>query len=555
MPKESSELVDTHLGEVKGVMKKIAGSSGSLTGNFWAAVGANSAPSALVVTLSAKDKTGGKALMLGKKLRKELKAIGKKDPLFARGQVIYENGKIVFEIVNGRLTPPKLKKAFKEEMANTVPQLRAAKIRMYAETDIEEQSSEDVVEVPFEPLTEAEMAEMADLVKDQEAIGDLSSALGAFLSDASDADVIAGAIESGLGELDALSDAESEDAILDKLGDLSELCSAGGDPFSGDALPGDAMILNAQVSGVQMRSMVKALTELDVAVAERLALLETSSNETLLNLAATVQGQAFVDKGSAEEIFATFNALYGEAPETGSVAGKAMAKLHAGATITASEKMASILEKYAEIERISANLGDGEVEEISEKATAALAKIMKVPAFHTMSIDSLNKVKERTEKAKLKLGTAYRDQTTFVDFCNELEAWIAFQGRLPSLKSALEEYNAQLQSAETQLTSLSAALIAHDDGTDEDLIDIAEDNLTILFEHHPEAVEDASTEFLGTLTANAPRNLDELRSVAQSFGEFISSSEEIAACESNPFGVTVSFVNPLFASLERINNC
>ena len=141
MSKESSDLVDRHLGEVKGLMRKIAGSNGVLSGHFWAAEGPNNAPSALVITLSSKDKTGGKVLSIGRKVKKELKTLGKKEPLFARGNVVFENGKIVFEIVNGRLTVPKLKKAFKDEMSDTVAQLRTVKVRMYAAAEEGAESS------------------------------------------------------------------------------------------------------------------------------------------------------------------------------------------------------------------------------------------------------------------------------------------------------------------------------------------------------------------------------------------------------------------------------
>ena len=278
-----------------------------------------------------------------------------------------------------------------------------------------------------------------------------------------------------------------------------------------------------------------------------------ASTEELLSIGGSIQSLAFAEQTSGQEAYNALNSLLVEHDES-TVPGQAAKCLQDASAEKSEQCMASIRESYAAIEALIDDVSSEDPQMIPDNAQAVLDKIMNAPPFHTISLERLVKLKERTEKAKAKLGTAYRDQAQFVEFCNLTDRWIVFHQRLPALGLALAAYQAELDSAESQLSSLGSSLIAYDGGTDEDLLDIADDSLDVLFEHYPEDISDNSTDFLSGLTENAMTNLTNLQRSANEFKSFLASSAQVAACESNPFGVQVSFVNSLSAALDQITS-
>ena len=93
-------------------LKKIIASKGKLTGNYYYLGIANGKEAALVITLSAKDKTG----MLAAGKGKALKSIFT-NPLFSRGLVSFVSKKLVFSHVKGNARPTVIKKGFKETLS------------------------------------------------------------------------------------------------------------------------------------------------------------------------------------------------------------------------------------------------------------------------------------------------------------------------------------------------------------------------------------------------------------------------------------------------------
>ena len=90
------------------VLKKVFAGKGKIQGNYYLVTNKAYNDAGLVVTLSAKDKDGGKATSAGKKLKAELAGVK-----FSRGTVVWIDSKMTFEHHQGSAKPGDIKKAFK----------------------------------------------------------------------------------------------------------------------------------------------------------------------------------------------------------------------------------------------------------------------------------------------------------------------------------------------------------------------------------------------------------------------------------------------------------
>ena len=90
------------------ILKKILGGRGEIQGNFYYAGDSGGKIGVLVATLSARDRSGKKAVDAGKPFRKSIS--GAK---FARGTITVSKGKLLFLHQGGSASPSMMKKGFK----------------------------------------------------------------------------------------------------------------------------------------------------------------------------------------------------------------------------------------------------------------------------------------------------------------------------------------------------------------------------------------------------------------------------------------------------------
>lgn len=139
MGKDFEELLSGKHAEAGKSLKKVIASKGTLLGNLYFA-GDGKKTAGVVITLTARDPKGQKALTGGKELRKRI--TGAK---FARGTVLMDGGKLVIELLGGNATAAMLKKAFKEDTFRQDPVLKLlsrATIKKKGATDQDDEVEE-----------------------------------------------------------------------------------------------------------------------------------------------------------------------------------------------------------------------------------------------------------------------------------------------------------------------------------------------------------------------------------------------------------------------------
>ena len=118
MGKELDELLSGRHSEAGKSLKKVVASKGKLQGNLYFA-GDGKTTAGVVITLTARDPKGQKALTGGKALRKQIK-----NAKFSRGTVLMDGGKLMVELFAGTATAAMLKKAFKDDIFRKDPALK-----------------------------------------------------------------------------------------------------------------------------------------------------------------------------------------------------------------------------------------------------------------------------------------------------------------------------------------------------------------------------------------------------------------------------------------------
>lgn len=176
-----SELIESLAQESAGAIKKIRAAKGRLSGNFYFA-GDGKSSAGIIVTLAARDPSGGKALSKGKGLRKEIR--GAK---FGRGTVSAEGGKLRFSLHSGSASADVIKRAFKKQLGDLgglklLKKAAVAKASGPVEAEPEDTSAEPDDETSADEAAGVDRAELEQLIADQGAITDLSAQLKTFLS-------------------------------------------------------------------------------------------------------------------------------------------------------------------------------------------------------------------------------------------------------------------------------------------------------------------------------------------------------------------------------------
>ncbi|MEL6346435.1 MAG: hypothetical protein AAFV53_25215 [Myxococcota bacterium] len=179
--------IEQSLQQARSGLKKINAGGGEVTGNYWFALLDGGKSAHIVVTLSIKDKSGQKAIKGGKGLFKKAKPNH-----VSWGTVTLDAGKLTFDMAGNNDTASggnKLPKGkFTSGLRKILPEahkgfsfLKGAKIKS-PDGEVEEAGVATTGEMVSDlQLSEAEQAELADILADQSAIAEANKALGAML--------------------------------------------------------------------------------------------------------------------------------------------------------------------------------------------------------------------------------------------------------------------------------------------------------------------------------------------------------------------------------------
>ena len=195
-----SKLWKTAQAETGSCLTKVAAAKGKLQASFYWAGNTSGKTARLAMTLTARDPKGAKVLARGKGLKKEVP--GAKT---ARGVVVMEGAKLVFEIHAGNATPGVVKKSLQKTLAalDGLGLLKKAVV-CSAGDDREALEGEDVAGSDVEMTASAVFALAADVAA-QKRMGSLNAQLAGFLdTDAAQAEANA-AVLAALDRLRALS--------------------------------------------------------------------------------------------------------------------------------------------------------------------------------------------------------------------------------------------------------------------------------------------------------------------------------------------------------------
>ena len=276
MGKELDELLSGRHSEAGKSLKKVVASKGKLQGNLYFA-GDGKTTAGVVITLTARDPKGQKALTGGKALRKQIK-----NAKFSRGTVLMDGGKLMVELFAGTATAAMLKKAFKDDIFRKDPALkllsRATITKKGApgqEDEVEEgsglsQADLDLTADAFESRGFWRRSELSELLKAQGSLEQANAELQtSFLSVASaqeeQSELAAESTEitDKIADLNAqLSAAVDEgdrelamalEVVIDReQKKLAEAQSHGPDPFTGGTLDPSVTALISRVQHVPL---------------------------------------------------------------------------------------------------------------------------------------------------------------------------------------------------------------------------------------------------------------------------------------------------------------
>lgn len=216
-----SEQTDQQTAATRGPLRKLLAARGKLQGNFYFAGDTRGREAGLVVTLSARDPKGQKALSQGKALKKALP--GAK---FGRGLVRILGGKLVFELHAGTASPDHLKLGFKKKISTIdgLEFLKKAAVRRPDEGDDADADGE-VIDADEQQLSVRERADVMDLIAMQGDLAQTNRELKqAFLSRRDAEDEADDDVSEQLSHLDALEKATPPD--LDALAEARRALAA-----------------------------------------------------------------------------------------------------------------------------------------------------------------------------------------------------------------------------------------------------------------------------------------------------------------------------------------
>lgn len=292
-----SELIDKAASSAGAALKKIKASKGSLLGNFYFAGDTQGRAGGLVVTLTARDPKGSKAVTEGKAIRKALKGAR-----FARGTVIMRGSKLLFEVHSGSASPSNVLLSFKKAISELegLGFIKKAIVKQAgSDTDTEtETESEPTSAVPAavagledvdDILDGIDEDELKALLAEQDELGDLNDQLAGFLSEEASEAERGEQIADALDNITAL---ESADASGRELAQarraLAEVLYTGAEPFPEPGQP-----LSPDVQELLNLSMAAAVRSLD-------AYLRSVADE-IAQLHAKISAMSEEERGQARE--------------------------------------------------------------------------------------------------------------------------------------------------------------------------------------------------------------------------------------------------------------
>jgi hypothetical protein len=179
-------------------LRKLLAAGERFQGNFYFVADTRAENAAIVVTLSNRDKDGKRALSAGRPLRKAIS--GSK---FARGRIRNVNNRLWMEVVAGNATPSLLGKAFKNaftepELAPLKKLLKQAKMGKPEDpqsppVDAEEAARDDaeaaaIAREAIAGMDAEDLADVQDLLKENNDLGEINRALEAAFLSQEDAD-------------------------------------------------------------------------------------------------------------------------------------------------------------------------------------------------------------------------------------------------------------------------------------------------------------------------------------------------------------------------------
>ena len=238
-------------GSAASAIKKIIASKGRIKGNFYYVGDVSGTDAGLVITLSTRDAKGTKVIVLGKKLRKDVRN-GK----YGLGTVFIKDNKLLFEQSAGTLSAAHIKTGFKKNLCKLdgLRFLSRAVVRKAGAPE-EEEPSASVMEGAEEEetlsaadfasvladLSPEEQEELGALAREQEVLEQSNATLAAAFSNAeSDDEILEQAIESSMDNINKLASSGASMAEIQHARfELAELMYVGEEPFQevGGALP------------------------------------------------------------------------------------------------------------------------------------------------------------------------------------------------------------------------------------------------------------------------------------------------------------------------------
>lgn len=258
MPDE--RLREQITGGAASALKKIIASKGKVKGNFYYVGDVSGTDVGVVITLSTRDAKGTKVIVLGKKLRKDIRN-GK----YGMGTVCIKDNKLLFEQSAGTLSAAHIKNGFKKTLSlqNGLKFLSRAVVRKASASTEEEVdapvstessapasaatteeqetfSAADFASV-LADLSAEEQKELGALVGEQQTLDQSNATLVTAFSNAQDDDaVLEQAIESSMDNITKLSSSGASMAEIQHARfELAELMYVGEEPFQevGGVLP------------------------------------------------------------------------------------------------------------------------------------------------------------------------------------------------------------------------------------------------------------------------------------------------------------------------------
>lgn len=295
-------------GTAASALKKIIASKGKVKGNFYYVGDSAAEDAGVVITLSTRDAKGAKVVVLGKKLRKDVRN-GK----YGIGTVVIKDNKLLFEQTTGNISAANIKLGFKKTLANeaglkflsrAVVRAAGASVETSSEAggEAEETITEAELSEEYGELTAEEAKELAALEVEQEALNKSNGTLSAAFSNAeSDNEILDKAIEDSIANITSLASSGASMAEIQQARcELAEMMYVGEDPFSegvGGSLSAEmqtilsaatddamsALVAKHAILSAELKKIFKAMRKLPLGEARKTFALENMDQAEFLN--------------------------------------------------------------------------------------------------------------------------------------------------------------------------------------------------------------------------------------------------------------------------------